>query len=74
MTETKEDAAMSPVLLMNSTPRKDFELSIDEIAKERAQRLLIQALNLEVDNYRERFKSKVDKDGRRLVVRNGLSR
>ena len=65
---------MSPVLLMNSTPRKDFELSIDEIAKEGARRLLIQALNLEVDDYIERFKTEVDENGQRLVVRNGVSR
>ena len=65
---------MSPVLLMKSEPRKDFELTIDEIAKEGARRLLIQALNLEVEDYIEKFKSEVGDDGRRLVVRNGVSR
>ena len=65
---------MSSVLPMKAEPRKTFELSIDEIAKEGARRLLIQALNLEVDDYIERFKSEVDQDGRRLVVRNGVSR
>ena len=65
---------MSPVLLMKSEPRKDFELSIDEIAKEGARRLLIQALNLEVDEYIEKFKSEVSDSGRRLVVRNGVAR
>ena len=65
---------MSPVLLMKSAPRKDFELTIDEIAKEGARRMLIQALDLEVADYIERFKTEVDEDGRRLVVRNGKSR
>jgi len=31
--------------------RKDFELSLDEIAREGARRMLIQALNLEVEDY-----------------------
>ena len=65
---------MSPVVLMKSEPRKDFELTIDEIAKEGARRLLIEALNLEVEDYIEKFKCEVDEAGRRLVVRNGVSR
>ena len=39
---------MSPVLLMKTAPRKDFELTLDEIAKEGARRMLVRALDLEV--------------------------
>ena len=54
--------------------RKDFELSLDEIAREGARRLLVQALNLEVEDYIKKFKDNVDEDGRRLVVKNGVGR
>ena len=56
-----------------SVPRQDFELSLDEIAREGARRLLVHALNLEVDEYIQQNKHEVDDDGRRLVVRNGVS-
>lgn len=51
--------------------RQDFELSLDEIAREGARRLLVQALNLEVEQYIQSHKDEVDENGRRLVVRNG---
>ena len=54
--------------------RKDFELSLDEIAREGARRLLVQALNLEVEDYIEKFKDEVNEKGRRLVVKNGVGR
>jgi len=59
---------------MKSEPRKDFELSLDEIAREGARRLLVQALNLEVEEYIQQFTNEVDESGRRLVVRNGVGR
>ena len=62
---------MRTVLPMNSTPRKDFELSLDEIAREGARRLLVQALNQEVEEYVQQFSTEVDESGKRLVVRNG---
>jgi len=62
---------MTTVLPMNSTPRKDFELSLDEIAREGARRLLVQALNQEVEEYVQQFSTEVDESGKRLVVRNG---
>lgn len=52
-------------------PRQDFELSLDEIAREGARRLLVQALHLEVEDYIQRNKHEADAEGRRLVVRNG---
>lgn len=51
--------------------RKDFELSLDEIAREGARRLLAQALNLEVEDYINQNINEVDDKGHRLVVRNG---
>ncbi|MCM2281939.1 MAG: IS256 family transposase [Bdellovibrionaceae bacterium] len=65
---------MTTVLPMRPAPRKDFELSLDEIAREGARRLLVQALNLEVEDYINRHVEEVDENGRRLVVRNGVGR
>lgn len=64
---------MLKVLPTKSEMRQDFELSLDEIAREGARRLLVQALNLEVEEYIQQNKSKVDENGRCLVVRNGVS-
>jgi transposase-like protein len=65
---------MTTVLPIKSESRKDFELSLDEIAREGARRLLIQALNQEVEEYIQQFVGEVDDDGKRLVVRNGVGR
>jgi putative transposase len=54
--------------------RKGFELSLDEIAREGAKRMLIQALNLEVEDYINQHLKEVDESGNRLVVRNGRGR
>ena len=64
---------MLKVLPTKSEMRQDFELSLDEIAREGARRLLVQALNLEVEEYIQQNKSKVDENGRCLVVRDGVS-
>lgn len=63
---------MLKVIPTKSESRKDFELSLDEIAREGARRLLTQALNLEVEEYIQRNKNEVDQSGKRLVVRNGV--
>lgn len=62
---------MLKVVPTKSTTRQDFELSLDEIAREGARRMLVQALNLEVEQYIQSHKDQVDENGRRLVVRNG---
>jgi putative transposase len=46
-------------------------LSLDEIAREGARRMLVQALQAEVAEYIERHASERDEDGHALVVRNG---
>jgi hypothetical protein len=48
-------------------------VAADENAREGARRLLVQALNLEVEDYIQQNKREVDENGRRLVVRNGAS-
>ena len=65
---------MLTVLPMRVEPRKEFELSLCEIAKECARRMLAHALGLEVEDYIERFKDEVDESGHRVVVRNGFAR
>ena len=50
----------------------DFPL--DEIVRKGAQRMLEQALEVEVDSFLGRYQYILDDQGRRLVVRNGRSR
>lgn len=57
-----------------SGARKDFELSLDEIAREGARRMLVRALDLEVEDYIKQSIEEVDERGRRLVVRNGYGK
>ncbi len=49
-------------------------LTLDELAREGARRMIAAALEVEVEDYLERFAGEVDEDGRRLVVRNGRGR
>ncbi len=65
---------MLKVVSSKSDVRKDFELSLDEIAREGARRLLVQALNLEVEEYLQQNINEVDENGHRLVVRNGVGK
>jgi putative transposase len=44
---------------------------LEEIAREGARRLLIEAMEAEVGDYIEKHKEKRDREGRRVVVRNG---
>ena len=46
-------------------------LLLDEIAREGARRMLLEALKAEVDDYLERHRSERDEQGHALVVRNG---
>jgi putative transposase len=46
-------------------------LLLDEIAREGARRMLLEALKAEVDDYVERHRSQRDEQGHALVVRNG---
>ncbi len=52
----------------------DLTLSLDEIARAGARRMLQEALEAEVADYVERFQGEQDEHGRSLVVRNGKAR
>ena len=49
-------------------------MQLDEIAREGARRMLIEALKAEADDYVERHRDERDEQGRALVVRNGRPR
>jgi transposase-like protein len=53
---------------------KEIEVTLDDLAREGARRMIAAALKAEADEYVERFAEEVDEDGRRLVVRNGRAR
>ena len=50
---------------------EDVHLSLDEIAREGARRMLVEALQAEVTDYIDKHKDLRDEGGRRLVVRHG---
>ena len=54
--------------------RQDFALTLDEICRRGAKRMLATALEAEVDAYLERHQAARDDRGRALVVRNGHAR
>lgn len=63
--------------LLSNLPKEGKDLlsySLDEIAREGARKLLIHALQLEVDDYVKESKFWKDDDGNQLVVRNGRSK
>src|SRR3954462_754762 len=49
-------------------------VTLDELAREGARRMIAAALKAEADDYVERFADERDQDGKRLVVRNGRAR
>ena len=65
---------MLKVVTPKGVDRKDFELSLDEMAREGARRMLVHCLNLEVEEYINQHTNAVDGNGHRLVVKNGHSR
>ncbi|MHB1468252.1 MAG: IS256 family transposase [Solirubrobacteraceae bacterium] len=49
-------------------------VTLDDLAREGARRMIARALEAEVAEYVERFAEECDEDGKRLVVRNGRAR
>jgi putative transposase len=49
-------------------------VTLDDLAREGARRMIAAALEAEVDEYVGAFAEEVDEDGKRLVVRNGRAR
>jgi transposase-like protein len=58
----------------SETIRDEIHLSLDELARRGAQRMLAVALQAEVDEYIRRNEGERDENGHALVVRNGRSR
>jgi len=52
----------------------EVQITLDDLAREGARRMIATALEAEVADYIERFADERDEDGRRLVVRNGRAR
>src|SRR3954470_2024417 len=52
----------------------EIAVSLDDLAREGARRMIAAALEAEVDEYVGLFVDEVDEHGRRLVVRNGRAR
>src|SRR3954454_5162675 len=52
----------------------EIAVTLDELAREGARRMIAAALKVEADEYVERFADERSEDGKRLVVRNGRAR
>jgi putative transposase len=65
---------MLELLTSNPSESQEFELSLDEIARQGAKRLLAEALQQEVEEYVHRHRELRDESGNRLIVRNGKSK
>jgi putative transposase len=52
----------------------EVAVTLDELAREGARRMIAAALDAEVEQYVASFVDEVDQDGKRLVVRNGRAR
>lgn len=49
-------------------------VTLDDLAREGARRMIAMALEAEVEEYVSSFTEELDEDGKRLVVRNGRAR
>jgi transposase-like protein len=52
----------------------EIAITLDDLAREGARRMIAAALRAEADDYVARFAGELDEDGHRLVVRNGRAR
>jgi hypothetical protein len=60
--------------LLVGADRDGIGVTLDELAREGARRMIAAALEAEVDEYVSSFVDELDEDGHRLVVRNGRAR
>ena len=65
---------MLSIVTSDSPQGQEFTLSLDELARRGAQRMLAEALQSEVAEYLDAHKVHRDEDGKALVVRNGKSK
>jgi transposase-like protein len=61
-------------VVLEDEARQEFALTLDEICRRGAERMLAVALEAEVDAYLERHREARDARGHALVVRNGSAR
>ncbi len=57
-----------------SESSQEIAITLDDLAREGARRMIAAALRAEADDYVARFEEELDEDGHRLVVRNGRAR
>ena len=65
---------MSDVRRLPVGEDNEGRVTLDDLAREGARRMIAAALEAEVDEYVASFVDEVDEDGKRLVVRNGRAR
>jgi putative transposase len=61
-------------ILPLSESSEEITLTLDDLAREGARRMIAAALRAEADEYLARFAEEIDQDGHRLVVGNGRAR
>jgi transposase-like protein len=66
-----DDPAPQPAAMLQLETPLAVRLTLDELVREGARRMLQSALEAEVDAFLERHEPRRDEQGRRLVVRNG---
>jgi putative transposase len=64
------DVRMLPIVESS----EEVAVTLDELAREGARRMIAAALRAEAEEYVARFSDELDEDGHRLVVRNGRAR
>src|SRR5512135_2927763 len=57
-----------------SESSEEIQVTLDDLAREGARRMIAAALRAEADEYLARFSDEVDENGHRLVVGNGRAR
>ena len=65
---------MGDVRRIDADQLEQVALTLDELAREGARRMIAAALEAEVDEYVASFSEELTEDGKRLVVRNGRAR
>jgi transposase-like protein len=65
---------MVDVRTLPVSAQDELAVTLDDLAREGARRMIALALEAEVADYIERFADERDEDGRRLVVRNGRAK
>jgi putative transposase len=65
---------MVDVRMLPAGEDNEIAITLDELAREGARRMIAAALRAEADEYLARFADELDVDGHRLVVRNGRAR